>query len=416
MNKILYHNDIMGYAAVNVLRLITAGDYEAKPVAFSALSQGFAKKGDVVFLAGLFPKDYILEKLAKENILYVYTNSDEQIAVCDKLIDKGLTIRGTRKTEEAPCLSMWKDHMPDKEPPKVLLYLSDYHTWTFRYDETEKFKYGISLLNTKPGYKTEGLWNELLSNNPDLIDQCLSSGKDVYDYHTRLFTIYQELFSYGTKLFDIPALAINVKYNSTILADHRNEAFYKVFVCYEWDNTMRRYRVSLYSNDDNIDVGALARRFDGNGSKGVAGFICSVLPFEERAANHEDDIDGKDPLPYEDIYADIKHLLKKFSVAKFNHKQNQTNVLMRAFSTVMENIRVMACNTPYDRADAFYGVDLTGEQLLVTYVWTNYDKYRVVMMPVSDNVDLQTLASKYGGKVVDGKVVAYLRMLPFTIN
>lgn len=412
MATILYHNDSIGHAAVNVARVM---DSKVRFVAtgFSAIPWNLLNAGEQVLVVGLFLDEQAYIRLSKYYDTYIYTNSDTEISKCDAVIAKGHVLKGTRTVKKAPCLSLWEDSFPDKVPPKALLYLSDYHTWTFEYAESEPFKYGLSLYYTKPSKTTVSLWNKLFSDDIDTLNQCILNGQDIMKYHNLLFQEYQDELAYGTKLGKIPALACNVRYNSKILVDHRNEEYYPIFLNYDWHAELGKYQVSIYTNSDKHHAGDIARQYGGGGSQGVGAFKCVKLPFEEKQINHENEIDGADRTPYMDTHVESKNVLKRFAAAKFAYKQNQTDVLMRSYTTMLNDYKIKACNTPYNELDAFYPMELTGEVLAVTYVWTNFGKYRIVMMPLLSSVDLKLVAEQYGGKVHKGKVYTYTHTLPF---
>ena len=415
MNKfaIAYHNDVMGHSCVNVARLIS-NQVRFIPSGFNYINYGdLPKERCNLFVVGLFldESDYI--KLAKAYNLSVYTNSDTEINKINNIIKKGYTINGSRDTSKGPMLSMWEDAFPDKPAPTVIKYLSDYHTWTFEYPDSEAFKYGLSLYSTKPGKRTIPLWNDLLSNKQEVLRACIQNGKDIMKYHNLLFQEYQDELAYGTKLGKIQALACNTRYNSKILADHRNEEYYPIFLNYEWNASMGKYQVSVYSNNEKYHAGNIAREYGGGGSQGVGAFKCIKLPFEEKKIKHDNPIDGEDNTPFMDTHVNSKSHYKKFAVAKFAHRQNQTDTLMRAYTTQLGEYSIKACNTPYNEIDAFYNVELTGEQLAVTYVWTNFGKYRIVIMPILSNVDLKKICEQYGGKIHKNKIYMYTHTLPF---
>ena len=43
--------------------------------------------------------------------------------------------------------------------------------------------------------------------------------------------------------------------------------------------TGRKYVVSIYSENPDIDCSEIAKKHGGGGHKGAAGFVCNVLPF-----------------------------------------------------------------------------------------------------------------------------------------
>ncbi len=406
--------DNNGNASVNVLRLC---DSEVWPIGctYQRVPWDQLKAKERVYSIGLFHSKKDIKKLADKCELYIYTNSDKQIKICDELITEGVKLNGTRSETDAPCLSIWRDFFPTQEPPLALKLISSYHTWTKELSDCNAFFYGLSMYYTRPDKRTVELWNNLLSNKNGIVDQLVKMGTEIVNYNDILYGEYCKDLAYPTQVDTFKTLAANVRQNSMILAAHRNAEYFPVFCNYEWDCSIEKYRVSLYANNINVDVGRLSEKF--GGSKGVAGFLCTDLPFEEKKSKHESDIDGKDELPFADVYSASNHFKNKsFSVDKYSLKNCQTSVILRHCFTKFEGHSAVVCNTPSTDRRIFYPIELVDQTLAIAYVYTNFGEFRVVVHPLLSDIDLKELADKFGGKVVNGAVWFYSPILPFSLN
>jgi hypothetical protein len=365
----------------------------------------------------MFPSEGDLSNLAKDYDLHVFTNSDQQIRVINKLISSGSKIKGLWSTEDAPCVSLWKTLFPDQQPPLILQYISDRHTWARIMPDTMAAGYGLSMYNTKPSRSTVQLWDRLLSNTDGVLDNIVEAGKEIVKYNELLFGLYCDDLAYTTEINGVKCLAANVRYSSDILARHRNADYYPVFVNYTYVPNIKKYKVSVYSNNDKFDISPIVEKYGGKGSKGVGGFVIDKLPFKEGQIKHYSVIDGKDPLPYGDVYHPSSKLRRKsFMVNKFATKQERITALSQHGKTMFEDMSAIYINSPLYNVDAIQSIELTDEVVVINYVWVNFGLYRVVVTPLFEHIDLSNIANKYGGKKVNNSVWFYTAaILPFKL-
>ncbi len=57
-----------------------------------------------------------------------------------------------------------------------------------------------------------------------------------------------------------------------------NELMFDYPICIGFVYDGKQYTVGLYSRE--IDVSEIAKKYDGGGHKGAAGFVCKELPFK----------------------------------------------------------------------------------------------------------------------------------------
>ena len=416
MSVALYHLDLNGNCSVNVIRTFDPKVWPV-PCGYQTIPWESFKKGDKVYVVGLFPDKADLEKIAESCDLWVYTNNDKQIEICNELIKKGCRINGTRKITEASCLSLWKDFSPNKSVPKIVQYISDYHVWKFEFPETEAIQIALTLYNTKPSKKTVPLWDRLFFNEHDLLKTVLQTGQEILEYQDTLFQEYRDDLAYGTKILKHSALAANVRQSSKILSGHRNEHYYDVLLNYAYDGKINKYRVSVYSNKDKVNAGHICEQFGGKGSTSVGGFICKDLPFEEKQIKHTNAIDGDDPLPFVDIYSTSNRMkAKSFPINKYVTHQEKLDMVLRHTFVEFGGYSAIVCNTPSTTIDGFTSVELCGQSIAISYVWCNFGQYRIIVFPLFKSVDLSSIITNYHGKLIKNAVWFYSKTLPFKLD
>lgn len=158
--------------------------------------------------------------------------------------------------------------------PLYVKLVSDYDTWTFKYNkDTIFFKLGMDTLDHNPFSST---WMNLEIYPSSMLD-IIERGSYVKSYVDIENTEYRKSYSYESSFNGIKCLVVNKKSNAWIFGDKYNE--YPFVVVWVFDGEI--YHYSLFSSNLSIDCSKIAEYFGGGGHKGAAGFTSKKLVFKK---------------------------------------------------------------------------------------------------------------------------------------
>ena len=212
---------------------------------------------------------------------------DHHKSAMDEADAKKFNPEGVRTIGKAACELAWEYLFPDDPVPEVVYLLGRYDVW----DHHDKprvmpFQYGMKLKNTSPG---SSIWSRLFpiaeGRNHHEIREIIEDGRKIIQYVKNDNKSYARGYAFESDFQGYKAIAINRGIASRHLFDsvwdpkkyHLMLAF-----CMRRSETDHRWRVTLYSDREDVDVSEIARKFGGGGHKGAAGFECDRLPFPWR--------------------------------------------------------------------------------------------------------------------------------------
>lgn len=178
--------------------------------------------------------------------------------------------------------------------PLAVKLLGRYDVWDHSDERTLPFQYGFRMFpDTRP--ENQDLWKPLLDGNTQSgfdIEEVIKYGKLILSYEEQQNAKFCKAYAFETKLlagegFDAPtweyrAIAANRGFTNSKLFDsiYDPEKYDLMITFCLLKPPAHKWTVSLYSTNDSVDCGAIARCFGGGGHKGAAGFQCETLPFD----------------------------------------------------------------------------------------------------------------------------------------
>jgi oligoribonuclease NrnB/cAMP/cGMP phosphodiesterase (DHH superfamily) len=170
-------------------------------------------------------------------------------------------------------------HPGEDEIPYVVELVSDYDTWNHQNPEVLWFQRGMLLRETDPvNPEAMRLWDDLLSISQDhyMLEQILGEGEIVQQYIKQHNKTSAKTLVFPTTLHGHTVLAANMPFSGSHIFEGYEEpeimsSFYYL--------PSGQWRVSLYSNNEAVHCGEIARYFGGGGGRGAAGFVTETLPF-----------------------------------------------------------------------------------------------------------------------------------------
>jgi oligoribonuclease NrnB/cAMP/cGMP phosphodiesterase (DHH superfamily) len=192
-------------------------------------------------------------------------------------------IPGSRSLDEAACVLTWQMFFPGEPVPKAVLYIGDRDTWRHAYDASAPFSEGLYQEDTRPW--NDKLWNPLLDDESDLVDELIQRGTVLHQARVRRIKRQIKRYGFEATFEGHHTLAINARGSGEMGALIRRLG-YEIGYCYieaEQNGELKTF-VTLYS--DRVDVSEIARKFGGGGHAGAAGFSIERTgsPFPPQAA------------------------------------------------------------------------------------------------------------------------------------
>lgn len=235
-------------------------------------------KGQEVFLVDLSLSINELIHLSNiSNLIWIdHHKSIINIAKKNKFNPPGL-----RKIGKAACELVWE--FIESKPVLFPIYLigrkdvSDNNA----HSDVIPFDYGLKTIDYNP-LNTEGMknWIKIFSNDSFFINEIIYKGKIICDYKIKESIILSEILSFETLLNGKRAIAMNQQPASfDLFSPVWNSQKYDIMIVFAMLPN-KSWKISLYTDKENVDVSEIAKLYNGGGHKHAAGFICKELPFE----------------------------------------------------------------------------------------------------------------------------------------
>ena len=207
-----------------------------------------------------------------------FTWIDHHKSAIDLSYAKGYNnIKGIRRNDIAAAALTW-DFFYDLPVPIPVHFISEYDLWNLSQDVVY-FQLFLQRMNLSVFHAD---WQTFFKN-PDTLPNyhMLATGADIYThmYHTVGKAIKNTAIQLPWE--GMNCLCMNLYLSSSLMYDMISDGEkYDMLIAYNIQAN-GRYKVSLRTRQENVDVSRVAVKFGGGGHKKAAGFICNELPWKE---------------------------------------------------------------------------------------------------------------------------------------
>jgi len=199
--------------------------------------------------------------------------------------DYGRELKGSRdfSGQFAACELTWGVFFRGIAMPLAVRLVGDRDKWAWKYgEETARFCAGMASVSSAPDAE---VWIDLLGGVQAAAERITERGAVVLDYRREWSQAYRRSYIWQGRFEGRTVWALNLTHlGSEMFGDYARLS--EVVVGYVHDG--REFVVSLYTEEDNLDLGELARKYGGGGHRKAAGFRCERLPVVPVARNEED--------------------------------------------------------------------------------------------------------------------------------
>lgn len=178
----------------------------------------------------------------------------------------------------AGCELTWNFIFPWRKMPLAVKLLGRYDVWNqsdqnYWNDVILPFQYGFRTHDTLPG---SIIWKKLLDNNI-AINPIIRTGVGILKYLEMSNTKKCQQIAFDLNFCDLRCIAMNNLDGSIAFESRYDPAIYDAMISFTYFKA--KWKISLYTTKDDIDVSQIAKRFGGGGHRKAAGFFCDTLPF-----------------------------------------------------------------------------------------------------------------------------------------
>lgn len=368
-------------------------------------------KGSIVFITDFSLPVEEMRKLCDFNtVIWI----DHHQVYLDPAYAEFQELEGYRSTEGAGCYLTWKYLFPNEPVPRLVEYVSDYDIWEFKHAETLAFNYGLGLYNILPSYASGPLCKKLFQDNV-FIDSLINMGRRIESYIDVRNKLLCQYNGFKTKIFDIPAVAINMRNTSSKVLDPIKDETHKLLCTYGYNTPILKYRCSFYTDtDSDIDCNKLANKLGGAGHTSAAGCSCSLqeLPviLPERTS---------EPPVEEDYVSQIEVMHKSDPlVQRYAYSGLASLIRMSGWAGTFEGMSAFFINSPLWTIEAFYGTNMIADfELAIFWSMSSSGWYRFRIYSLEKNhLTPDELAQRFNGTVHGLSAWCYRKDAPIDPN
>jgi oligoribonuclease NrnB/cAMP/cGMP phosphodiesterase (DHH superfamily) len=177
----------------------------------------------------------------------------------------------------AGCELTWAYFYPNLIKPKAVHLLGRYDVWDWAdVDGALEFQYGLRLCGECLP-ENQVLWDMYLSSDDSFTNAAIERGCALVKYEEMQNAEYAKS-AFEVEFDGLRCIAINRgKTGSLIFKTVYDPAKHDAMLAFMRDGS--GWRISLYADKPEVDVGKVCKAHDGGGHKGAAGFECKELPF-----------------------------------------------------------------------------------------------------------------------------------------
>jgi oligoribonuclease NrnB/cAMP/cGMP phosphodiesterase (DHH superfamily) len=204
---------------------------------------------------------------------------DHHISSINEAIENNFDPNGLRRIGEAACELVWQ-YLYQSTIPKAVKYLGRYDVWDHSDPNAMIFQNGMKTRDARP--TNSDFWNSLFfPTSSSEVDKILRDGILITNFLENENRIYSGGFAFETELEGYKVIAINKGMANSQLFDHVwNPNKHDIMIAFCMRKNGTKWKVSLYTTEDkNVDVSLICKKYGGGGHQKAAGFVCNELPF-----------------------------------------------------------------------------------------------------------------------------------------
>ena len=280
MSLCIYHGDLDGHTSAAIIDK----KYLINKFVVANYDTDFpfdrVKRNESVFIV-----DYSLKNKDDMNRLLNITKKviwiDHHITAIQKF-DGFKYLEGIRKdTYPAACMLCWQFCFPATPPPKFVSIVADYDVWKYEFGDLTRnvVTAAQEMENTHP--RNSDFWYPVLEGDSNILTEMKINGEKIRLVKSINRKSFVKSHAFRIEFEGMSVIACNKQDGGSLLFDGLDDIDkYDAMMSFQYSGVSDLWEVSLYSTNDEIDCGCVAKKYGGGGHRGAAGFSVKVLPFE----------------------------------------------------------------------------------------------------------------------------------------
>ena len=185
-----------------------------------------------------------------------------------------LGLRDFTNKGPSACELAWKFCFPRKPVPRLVTLVGDYDSWRLEYPESSAVRVALEAKPWARDPKSDG-WRAWLQDDGGAT-ALVADGYTMMEFRDGYCASMAKSYGFETTLEGLKCYALNVYgMGSQVFGTKMKQ--YDACLAFVFDGA--RFTVSLYSEREDVDCGAICLKHGGGGHRGAAGFQCVRLPF-----------------------------------------------------------------------------------------------------------------------------------------
>jgi hypothetical protein len=213
----------------------------------------------------------------------------------------------------------------------------------------------------------------------DYVDRIVQVGKKIHDYNIKHNEIVCADGCFETELDGVKALACNIKNVNSLLFASKEDTYkdFPLRILFSYFSNIKKYRVTVFSNDPNIKAHLICAAHGGGGHPGAAGFACTELPFAMPTPTEQ-------PPSFDNIFRPLQEtIIEDPIVRRAANTGLMPLVWSHQYPTIIGDYSCVVLNHPSASADAFYASGLSnlyGLGIFASLTRSGWYRYRIYIL------------------------------------
>ena len=242
------------------------------------------KQEEVVYMVDFSLQPFVPHMNRLSKVCKLVWIDHHKSAILDAKKEKWVIDNKTLKSGTGACQLVWEylkyeitaHGYSGAIMPTFIKLLAEYDVWDHSDQRTLAFQYGVrQQKDTSPD--NQDFWYSLF--DAARVQRIVKDGSTILKYQMLDNSKYASACAFETELDELKCIAINkMLTNSQLFDSIWDNKKYDVMLAFGWRKG--QWVISLYSDKEGIDVGAIAKKRGGGGHTGAAGFLTNELPFD----------------------------------------------------------------------------------------------------------------------------------------
>ena len=277
MNYIFYHKIDLDGKCSGAIAALNLREHKLCPINYDQeFPFDMIKKDDVVYMLDFSLQPF--SNMLKLNKLCSLVWIDHHKSAIEEYKKSGETINCKLISSVAACESVWNYFKTSPVPIGVKL-LSMYDVWDKSDPRVDSFQCGVETVLELDPTKTLDDWKVLLTldENKEDFKEILANGMIIENFRKTEAEKRIKEMCWIDNIFGYKAIIANMRGNSMTFDSIYDKEKADLMILFNYFGPTKKWTVSLYSKNPNVDCSEIAKKHGGGGHKAASGYQTNDL-------------------------------------------------------------------------------------------------------------------------------------------